>query len=166
MNKLITLTFLIILGTSCSLINKNKQSDEGKKLLNSYRSESLELIKMNKAKSKRLSLRKKSSSLINLARPILNKLISENKVCSQFLKQTLSDIKKMKKLSLDKIEELYHDGEALPEMEDETCILGKELVVHPAIVYILTKKKLNSKSREQINEELEEVLSHLDELKI
>jgi len=67
----------------------------------------------------------------------------------------------MQTISLPQIERDYHDGEALPKSADH-CYNAKELVVHPATVVILAKKKISSKTREQMLAEIDEVIAHLD----
>ena len=72
----------------------------------------------------------------------------------------------MQSLSLAEIESKWHEGEALPEDADTVCMEAKELVVHPSTVVILSKDNFTSaKNKEQMSDELNEVIEHMSELK-
>lgn len=108
---------------------------------------------------------KKTDQLLTMAKPILINFKKKNPICSELLDTVLIKEKEMKTLSLKQIEEQYHDGSALPQAADH-CYNAKELVVHPATVSILTKLMITKignekESREQIVDELEELVDHM-----
>jgi hypothetical protein len=65
------------------------------------------------------------------------------------------------------MEEDYHGGAALPKSKD-FCFESKELLVHPATVYLLSKnsKLPAGQIKEQMTAELEELQEHFDEVKL
>ena len=75
----------------------------------------------------------------------------------------LKNENEMKNLAPSKIETDYHEGEALPKFADH-CHDIKEILVHPATVISLAKHRGLKDSKEQMYDEMEEVLSHLDAL--
>ena len=120
-----------------------------------------QIISMAKENKPAELVRKKTVELIDKATPILTEYQRQSPNCQEFLSIVINKKSEMMNLKLSEIEKLYHDGDALPEANDE-CYNAKELLVHPATVYIITNNKYNQSGREQIVEELEELLAHSD----
>ncbi len=126
-----------------------------------YKEVAERLVKNNKNGVGPESLKKDAIELVELAKPILMAYSEKNPKCKVLLNHIVSKSSYMQNISLSEIEDKFHDGNGLPKA-DETCYEPKELIVHPSTVVILSKSKLNKESREQINDEIEEVLAHLD----
>ena len=145
--------------TSCAAPKKDIHSKVA-----SYKVKAQNLVKMAQASESKSEMNKLSLELISSAKPIIAQFKVMHPKCTELLDTIVSDSAKMTKLSLGVIERDYHDGEALPKAPDN-CYNAKELIVHPATVTILTSaKSLNSEGREQIVDEMEEVIAHIDEL--
>lgn len=130
--------------------------------IDAYRKEAESLVSLAKnERATKQDISKKAYKLISLAKPIISEFMAKQKKCKVVLQKVLDDSTLMTNISLKKIEIDYHDGEALPKA-DEDCYEPKELIVHPATVVIITKEKFNIKGRDQIIDEIDEVLSHLE----
>lgn len=153
MKHLILISALVMLSACASKpIHKN---------LSTYEEVAKRLVENNKKGAKASVLKNDAVELIELAKPILNAYGTKNPTCKTLLNHIVSKSTYMQNISLSEIEDKFHDGNGLPKAS-ETCYEPKELIVHPSTVVILSKKKLNKESREQINDEIEEVLAHLD----
>lgn len=155
MKYLLILTMLASLG--CASNKKSVDAD-----INNYRELAEKIVSYAKTKNPNHKvLRKDADKLISLAMPILDKFAKINPQCKSYLKTVKKKTPGMKRLSLEQIEHKFHEGHALPKAADR-CSNAKELVVHPATVYIIGKKKVNTEGKEQVVDELDEVLAHLD----
>lgn len=69
-------------------------------------------------------------------------------------------------MSLDELEQGYHDGNKLPELPDPVCYHGKELMLHPARVLIIVKDGLGD-DEVYLEAELEmvEAMAHAEQVK-
>ncbi|EQC51229.1 hypothetical protein [Bacteriovorax sp. DB6_IX] len=149
---------------SCSSSHK-EEAMKLNKMVDGYDKEARSLITNNRDKKSNELLLKSAKSLISQAGPILLAYSKKYPQCEGFLKGVIDSADKMQALSLHQIEKQYHDGEALPK-SDEVCFEAKELIVHPATVVIISKKKrLKKGDRRQINDEISEVLGHLEMFK-
>lgn len=152
MKKLSFILLIFTLVTSCSSKDLNKPIAAYKK-----QAEAL-VISIDEAGFKVIA--ENGESLVAKGKSLLSLLGKRWPKCSELFDKVVMDAEKMSKLSLDKIEKEYHDGESLPEADDE-CLNAKELVVHPATVLVLINEKDTKKTRERMKDEVEEVLSHL-----
>ena len=129
-----------------------------------YKAKAQGLVKMAQTNGDKKEMHKISLDLISSAKPIIAQFKTMNPKCGELLDTIVNHSSKMTTLSLKAIERDYHDGEILPTAPDN-CYNAKELIVHPATVTILTgAKSLNGEGREQIVDEMEEVIAHIDEL--
>ncbi len=131
-----------------------------------YKSLSLDLIKSNKNNASKNEIKSMASNLIEKAKPIMNLFSKKHPQCEKLMNAVINNSTAMTKLSLDVIETNFHQGNALPEAPDE-CYDAKELIVHPATVLVVinqAKAQLSKENREQIFNEIEEVVSHIDVL--
>jgi len=164
MKHISTLIIAAFISVSCS--TTNYKSSELNNMVDSYNEQAKGLIVKNRAKKlNKSAVLNDAKGLIEKAGPILMAYSKKYPQCETFLKGIINSAPKMQKLSLPQIEKMYHEGEALPK-SDEICYDAKELIVHPATVVILAKKKrLNKDQRGQITDEIEEVLGHLEMFK-
>ncbi|OUR97407.1 hypothetical protein A9Q84_13865 [Halobacteriovorax marinus] len=159
--KFLLSTIALSLLFSCSSTTKNSNSDLNK-LVSEYESSAKTLLENNNQKSRKNTIIKNANDLIAKAKPILIAFKNKNPQCSELLTAIMNSDKKMGLLTLEQIEEQYHEGSALPKADD-LCFEAKELIVHPATVIVISKNyKLSKDQRTQINDEIEEVLGHLD----
>lgn len=157
MKKILLMAFLV----ACSHGAKESTNDM-KKHIQVYKDSAAELVKLNKANGDKNEINKLSLDLIEKAKPIMLALKTKLPQCSELMDTVISKATLMTTLTLEEIEADYHDGAALPKSPEE-CYEGKELIIHPATVAILTsKKRLNKDHRTQIDDEIEEVIAHID----
>ncbi|MDA9189440.1 hypothetical protein N9O57_00495 [bacterium] len=155
---------ILTLLTLCTLIScSHTHTSNIKTDIQAYKESAQKLISLNNSNASEIKLKAMSLELISKATPIINSHKKRFPKCSELMDTITSSATKMTNLTLEQIEKDYHEGAALPKADD-SCYEAKELIVHPATVAILTKTKLNTESREQINEEIEEVLAHIDML--
>jgi len=159
MKNYIRIFLLALVFSSCATQNEQTLPTQ----IDHYKVQARALIKLNKKTSDPITLQKLAFDLIAQAKPIIQAHTKKYPACAQILNTIVAKAQYMTTLSLAKIEKDYHDGEALPQAPDE-CYEAKELIVHPATVIILTKTALNDEAREQINDEIEEVIAHIDGL--
>jgi hypothetical protein len=81
--------------------------------------------------------------------------------CHALIKKVISEREAMLEMELVDIERLYHEGEALPEAK-LLCYNPKELIVHPATVYLLTLDNKVEKPIMSMRAELEELDLHFN----
>ena len=149
---------LSLLFMGCSQVT----TSNNKTLISDYKSNANELVQLNKANGSKEKINKMSLQLTAQAKPIMTQYKQKHPECSELIDFVIGSASKMTKLSLKEIETQFHAGEALPKSPDD-CYDIKELIVHPATVTILTSKKsLTKEMRTQINDEIEEVLAHID----
>ena len=104
---------------------------------------------------------KNAEKLVDTSKIILNAYAEKDRNCKNYIKKTLAAGQKMLSMKLDKIELDYHQDNALPEAP-ASCHHAKDLLVHPATVYILATKHIGEKSvREKMYKELVELSAHL-----
>ncbi|MFT6070809.1 MAG: hypothetical protein ACJAT2_000630 [Bacteriovoracaceae bacterium] len=147
----------LVFISSCASKSIHKDVDQ-------YKEVAERLILNNDKGAKPIVLKEDAIELINLAKPILKKYTARNPKCNELLTFIMAKSTYMQNLSLSEIEDKFHDGNGLPKA-DETCYEPKELIVHPSTVVILSKSNLTAEGREQIKDEIEEVIGHLDILK-
>tara|TARA_B100000886_G_scaffold335856_1_gene293664 strand:- start:407 stop:895 length:489 start_codon:yes stop_codon:yes gene_type:complete len=153
----------IIIGTlgSVSACSGHK-ADLGAKA--NYHSASKELIRTITTSNDAEVIKKAAMNVADLASPVLDQLTAKNKKCAQ-----ISDFIQKKKTEMydmtpSQLESNYHDGKALPSFPEE-CHDLKELIVHPATVVSLAKySKDLAKAKEQMKDEIEEVIGHFESL--
>jgi hypothetical protein len=155
--KNLTMALCLVFISSCASKSIHKDVDQ-------YKEVAERLILNNDKGAKPIVLKEDAIELINLAKPILKKYTARNPKCNELLTFIMAKSTYMQNLSLSEIEDKFHDGNGLPKA-DETCYEPKELIVHPSTVVILSKSNLTAEGREQIKDEIEEVIGHLDILK-
>lgn len=128
-----------------------------------YHNELSGLLELIKKESPDLELIKESSlTLMDLSEPIYVHYVKKSPDCRDFLKGILDKREQMLLIDLEAIERDFHEGEALPPAPDH-CFHAKELVVHPATVYLLAKLEFKEEVRADMLAELVELGVHLDE---
>jgi hypothetical protein len=155
--KNLCMILCLLIASSCASRSIHKDVDQ-------YKVVAQRLVMNNDKGAEPMVLKKDAEELIKLAMPILTKYTKKNPECSELLSHIIAKSTYMQNLTLPEIEDKFHDGNGLPEA-DVTCYEPKELIVHPSTVVILSKNKLTTKARQQIKDEIEEVLGHLDILK-
>ena len=152
-----TTLFLTFFLLSCT--SPQKQKD----LMAEYKTIAHTIISETRKGADAQKIATLGQQLIKKAQPILHAIRRKNPVCRKVLDVILNKSQKMTQLDLPSIERDYHQGEALPE-SDEDCYEAKELIVHPATVVVIAKRQYNASGRQQIVDEIEEVLAHIDML--
>ncbi|MBT5229270.1 MAG: hypothetical protein HOM11_03225 [Methylococcales bacterium] len=118
----------------------------------------------------------KQQTLIKLAKEGISEYVLTNEKAAPILNEVTAQAESMTKLSLEEIEEQWHDYGALhakglkPEAFDH---FGPEIsfmdaIIHPATGIIALneyKKDKDAEHLEQVKEELNEVLEHLKHIK-
>jgi len=139
-----------------------QNTKEMKEHIQVYKDSAAKLVELNKANGDKKEINKLSLELIEKAKPIMMAIKTKQPQCAELMDTVISKATLMTKLTLEEIEADYHDGAALPKSPEE-CYEGKELIIHPATVAIITnKKRLNKDHRTQIDDEIEEVIAHID----
>lgn len=161
MNKTLITVLLSTLVLACSSSNPDQTF---KSLVEEYRSDAKKIVDGAERNASFTELGKLGNRLLVTAEPLIERVRANQAECVPMLDKILKDKNKMTQISLKEIETQYHEGAALPEAP-ENCYLAKELAVHPATVIILSKLAPNDERREQMKDEIAEVLAHLDELK-
>ena len=158
------ISILSIIFTLISCASHNKAVSGYKAYKPAYKKVASELVAaINSGKSSKSELIRLSEQTMAKARPILTAFSKENPKCEALVSFMLENEKSMKSLTPEKIETDYHDGGALPKFADE-CHDIKEILIHPATVISLANHRSLKQSKEQMFDEMEEVLSHLDTL--
>ena len=158
------ISILTIIFTLISCASHDKAESGYKSYKPAYKKVASELVAaINSGKSSKSELIKLSEQTMAKARPILTAFSKENPKCEVLVNFMLKNEQSMKSLTPEKIETDYHDGGALPKFADE-CHDIKEILVHPATVISLANHRSLKQSKEQMYDEMEEVLSHLDTL--
>lgn len=106
-------------------------------------------------------VKEESLGLIERARPLLESFAAKYPDCGELIAEVLNNQEKMLQMELPEIERQFHEGEALPE-SDLRCYNPKELVVHPATVYVLTQTDDVEKPEMSMRAELEELDLHFE----
>lgn len=110
---------------------------------------------------------KSSTELVNLAKDILPAFTKSNPECKVYLDAVMLASDSMQQLSLDEIEADYHLDGKLPALTSGDCYHAKDLLVHPATVVVMAKTlKDTSKNRKKMSHEIEEVIQHLNLVKL
>ena len=159
--KSIIMSLIILSG--CALLPNQEKNLKNNIAL--YKNKANELVLNIKAKKSFSHIRTLGNELVTIGGDVVAGFKTKDKECTAYLEKVLAAQSKMMTLNLEEIESQYHEGTALPEIEKNLCITAKELIVHPATVVILSRLKDGPKHREQMEEELEEVIHHVDELK-
>ena len=160
-------TLILTFLSGCSCLCSKRQAKDLSSTINLYERKSVSLVKLIESKdaAKELVIAK-AKELVEISRPILAGFQAKYPQCKGYLQTVLNNSQKMQSLSLAEIESKWHEGEALPEDADTVCMEAKELVVHPSTVVILSKDNFTSaKNKEQMSDELNEVIEHMSELK-
>ena len=131
-----------------------------------YRMKSEHLIALLKNDAPPNAILEQSESLKVLALQLVATVRTQQPTCEKYFDALKAAASNLSNLTLEAIERDYHDGAALPKNSDAVCYHGKDLVVHPATVSVLAKAGLKTKdARRQAENELTEVLTHLDQVK-
>lgn len=114
------------------------------------------------------TLQAEALQLISEATLVGGKLKEKFPDCNQKINFALNNVEKMKSLTVEQIEEQYHDKEDEAEHDDhddheDKCQIASEVIIH-AVEAFAASKTLTKDNRETIKDELEEVLDHISEL--
>ena len=157
------LVLILVLISSCAMFSSDKK--DLNKNISLYKAKANELVINIKGKKSFGQIRTMSNELLKLGGLVISGYQEKDKSCKAYLEKVLEAQAKMLTLKLEEIEGQYHEGAALPETDKDLCITAKELVVHPATVVILSRLEDNASNRESMEEELKEVINHVEELK-
>ncbi|SMF68651.1 hypothetical protein [Pseudobacteriovorax antillogorgiicola] len=105
-------------------------------------------------------IKKAAQDLVDESQPILKKFAKKYNQCEEYLGVVLKVADKLTSMDLDKIEADYHQDKALPKAESR-CYHAKDLLVHPATVVVLAKKKPSKDNYAKMTAELAELKAHL-----
>ena len=153
----------LFLISSCAMFSNDERDLD--KNISLYKAKANELVLNIKGKKPFGQIRTMSNELLKIGGLVISGYRERDKSCNDYLNKVLEAQAKMLTLKLEEIEGQYHEGSALPETDKDLCITAKELVVHPATVVILSRLEDNSANRESMEEELKEVINHVEELK-
>ena len=103
---------------------------------------------------------KKSKDLVEQGIKIATDYALLHPACKDYLYTAIAHKEQMFQASPEDMEKLYHGDGALPKAPDK-CYIPKDLIVHPATVFILAT---NPKNQHRMLEELAEVIDHIEEL--
>lgn len=106
-------------------------------------------------------VKEESLGLIERATALLESFAAKYPDCRELISQVLENRERMLQMELPEIESQFHEGEALPESE-LICYNPKELVVHPATVFLLTQSQDVENPLMSMRAELEELDLHFD----
>lgn len=152
------LSLNIIFLSGCSSVRRSNQDH-----IQSYSKQLASLISLIRSEKTDLQRIKMSSKqLMDRSEPIYAIFVKKNQDCGAMLQQILDEREKMLSIELDVIEQDYHEGQALVPAPNH-CYHAKELVVHPATVYLLAQQEFNPKIKEAMLDELIELDSHMGE---
>ena len=152
------LTFLLtLLAFSCSSTPRYHQ------LIADYKKSAQAIVKETRQGADAQKIAEMGRLLIEKAKPILHRVKEKKPACRKVLDLIVEKSREMTQLNLKSIERDYHHGAALPESDDD-CYEAKELIVHPATVVILATEQYNTAGKQQIIDEIEELLAHIDML--
>ncbi|GLX86844.1 hypothetical protein tloyanaT_30970 [Thalassotalea loyana] len=111
-------------------------------------------------------LTKQSIELTQLSTQLIPAFIEQHPICKGYLTAALGASNKMTSLSLEDIEKDYHADGKLPAVKSAKCYHAKDLLVHPATMAVIGKTQQDTKqTRQQMADELEEVLEHFNQVK-
>lgn len=128
-----------------------KYEIEAKKLINGLDKANLE------------TLNYQSTDLLNLSKSVISSARFRLPQCDAYLNKTMDLAHSINSISLEALERDYHHDGLLPQAPAE-CYHTKDLFVHPATVLVHTRlnPSLNKHTKEAIEGEIAEVLTHLD----
>lgn len=108
----------------------------------------------------RSALAQSTRELIHLGAEIMRLYASRNPVCATQFEVVLNELPAMETLSLEAVDNRYHDGVGLPNAPKH-CYFGRSQVVHPVMNLIRMKEGWNERTRDEVVEEFHEVIEHL-----
>ena len=107
-----------------------------------------------------------AKTLVKLSRGILTNFGKSEPACKTYLEAALKAASLMMAADLETIERDYHHDKALPKAPKK-CYQVKDLLVHPATVYVLAQKHAKDQSvRGKMGAELAELTGHLAYVKM
>ena len=101
--------------------------------------------------------------IINQGINVMQLVQSKKPECKTQYDSFIQDIAIMPTLSFDEVHKKYHDGVGLPSAP-KYCYLGRSQVVHPVLSKIILKNVWSLEVKEELKEETEEILEHLNSL--
>lgn len=109
------------------------------------------------------SLNQQATKLLALSETVIDSAQFRLPQCKEYLTKSLALKRLLKTITHEALESDYHHDAALPKAPAE-CYHTKDLFVHPATVIVLTRDDptLNETTRTSINNEIAEVLGHLE----
>lgn len=157
MKNIIILSLTALIFASCSSLDSSHPGDAYR-----YKKDLTELREhLNQKNVDMQWVKEESLSLVDQAVPLLESFAAKYPDCRELIEIVLEKRESMLEMELSEIERLYHEGEALPEA-DLRCYNPKEMVVHPATVYLLTQTNEVENPLLSMSAELEELDLHFD----
>ncbi|TMP37724.1 hypothetical protein [Pseudoalteromonas rubra] len=125
-----------------------------------------ELLKDIRIQSEAGLVRTHADNLIQHGSQVLEAFNLAYPQCQPYFNAVLAIRGLLSGLSLDELEQGYHDGNKLPELPDPVCYHGKELILHPARVLIIVQDGLDD-DEAYLEAELEmvEAMAHAEQVK-
>lgn len=159
MIKFLFITPLLL--TSLFLFACSHQENRSKGDRSEYLKISKEILRLNEKQASGEEISRHALKLLDLSKSIYTDFLADYPQCRDYLEIVAQSLDKMLKLSLEDLEQQYHEGNALPQA-DYQCHTAKELIVHPVtIISIVNQHELSNSKRELIEEEILELIAHL-----
>lgn len=157
MKNIVVISLTLLVFSGCSSLSSSHPADayKYKKDLTSLRTY---LIQKNVDMQR---VEQEALSLMDQAIPLLKSFAAKYPDCQELIQVIIDEREKMLQMKLSEIERVYHEGEGLPE-SDLRCYNPKEMVVHPATVYLLTQTDNVEKPLMSMRAELDELDLHFD----
>ena len=159
LSKVFSLAIILSTLGACKNVSHYDLSKSKKE----YQVAASQLLDSIEKKKDSKTIRVQALKTIELAVPVLSSYGQKHPNCEVLTNFIIKKKGEMVKLTPAQLEDMYHEGNALPKY-DEECHDIKELVVHPATVVSLLNGKLTKESYEQMFDEIEEVLGHFETL--
>ncbi|WP_125716734.1 hypothetical protein [Pseudoalteromonas rubra] len=113
------------------------------------------------------AIAQQAEDLMHEAGPVLAHFNQAYPQCGAYLDAVLGAAQTLPTLTLQQLEQDYHDAQALPTLADPVCYHPKELLVHPAKVAVMAKAGL-SDDEAYLDAELElvELMAHVEQVRL
>lgn len=154
---------IVLMFTAAVLSFTNQAKADRYPILESYKVLAERLIDMSKVAQSEQELRELQNvtrELVGQGVELMKLYANRNPNCAVQFSVFLDEVGDMETKSLAYVHERYHDGTGLPEAPKH-CYFGRSQVVHPVMNLIRMKEKWDEDSRQQVIEDLEEVIEHL-----
>ncbi|QTL37014.1 hypothetical protein [Pseudoalteromonas viridis] len=113
------------------------------------------------------AIAQQAEGLMHEAGPVLAHFNQAYPQCGAYLDAVLGAVQMLPTLTLQQLEQDYHDAQALPTLADPVCYHPKELLVHPAKVAVMAKAGL-SDDEAYLDAELDlvELMAHVEQVRL